>query len=732
MNSELLLKSGKSLLPHGGVVLGFVALTVLYFYPVFFQNKRLYQGDIAQYARSVQQMKKQEAKTGEHMLWNQNIFSGMPAYLGGLDWGNTYVGHLKALLSLQFNHPTWIIFSALLWTYVLLLAWGLRIPYALLGACIFTYASYMTVGIVAGHNARVGAMAYVPMILAGFTYRIQKLLALRAAAVCAAGVALQFSTNHVQITYYTLFISLFFVVGEGIIALQKGGRSKKIYLLRSAALIVAALIGFSTYAGQFWSLYNYAKHTIRGERMLTPHVTESKEGLDKGYAFEYSNAPLESMTLLVPNFYGGQMKEPLGAKSHTAQALRRHNQPRQYLQYAFTYHGKQPITTPYYVGAVACLLLVFAFLVLRGRERYGWLALLMFAIFLTWGKNFALLNYSLFDYLPGYNKFRSPTFATLIIVLVVAVVGPLGLSKAFHEGFSQKIRKKFWQTCVGLSSLLVLIFLLAPLGNYSAGIDTRLTESGLPNWFIEALHKDRLALLRKDTLRGLLFILLAGSVLYAMFTQKINRILGWGLLLSLTWIDLWLINDRYIDPSFFAAPHQVYDAPASAANHYVSTDTSLHYRVYPLNNPFNDNTASSFHASVGGYHPAKLRRYQDIIEHGLSTEREVLIAQIREKKLDLAQLHFSNMLNVKYFMLGNEKKDVLINDQRCGAAWFASKLVTVYSADEEIEALKKVKHCAEITLDISEFTMPHLATTDKKQSNTYASHAQSPTLHHRK
>ena len=689
--------------PHLIVVALFYGLTVAFFYPVFFGNKSIKQGDIQQYRGSVHGISQDQKDSQEVALWNPYLFSGMPTYLVGVSWGNPILSQLHRLFVLYLPHPLWVMFACLVWSYVLLISFGARPLVALTGAFIFTFSSYFFIGIGAGHNARVGAMAYLPMILAGLRlgYGSKWHIGI---GLCALGVAFQLASNHVQITYYTLFVLLFFVASQAYYSYL--GQQMRHFWRRSLLLVCAGFLGFSTYYGQFSALYDYSKYSIRGERILTPKEGESSEGLDKSYAFQYSNEPLESMTLLIPNFYGGRPQEPLEESSHTARALRERGQSTQALQYAFTYWGSQPITSPYYVGVTAFFLLLLAAFSLKGKQKYWLLALGVFAILLTWGKHLPWLNYLLFDYLPGYNKFRSHTFATVIIVTVFALLAALALERALELGFSKKWWRYLGLSLLGSLGLLLLVQLFAGIGTYVSPMDERLTTAGVPTWYMEALRADRLALLRTDTWRGFFFVVATAALLYFMAKRKLAPV--WGLLMmsALVFVDLLAVSTRYFNPT--SSYEKVTSMPyqPSASDRLLMRDSSAHYRIFPIRNPFNDNRSSTFHRSVGGYHPAKLRRYQDIIEHSLSIEQAQLMEAAQQGLKPQGPRPVSDMLNVKYFLFGPKAKNLLRNPSPCGPAWFVERLHLVEGPDEEIEALREINPCEEATWDTQAYPSP--------------------------
>ena len=697
-SKHYLILSWRLLRPHVLALLLFLSLTIGFFYPVFLEKKALRQGDIQQYRGSVESIHKYSRKSGEEALWNPNIFSGMPTYVSGLRWRNTLLATLHSLLTLRLPHPVWVLFSSLLWSYVMLCCFGVRPVVAISGAFVFTFSSYLLIGLGAGHNSRVGAMVYIPMILAAVRLGYGRYWYL-GAVLCALGVSFQLKANHIQMTYYTLFAVVFYMMFE-IYWVQKTSQLRR-FTLRSIVLLAAALLGFSTFYGQFSMLYTYSKYSIRGERILTPTTGEAKTGLDKNYAFQYSNEPLESMTLLVPNFYGGRLNEPLDSKSHTAKALRERGAPMQYLRYARPYRGEQPITSPYYVGASVFFLVLLALLILPARQKYWLLSLGVFALFLSWGKHFSWFNYLLFDLLPGYNKFRSPTFSTVLIVLAFALLSGLVLERSLQMGFDKSWKKRFFQAATITLGLFLLVQLFASVGSYEAPIDETLQQAGLPIWYIDALRADRLSLLRSDTWRGFFFVSAVVGLLYLIARGYLRPRWGLASVALLLLLDLLLVSTRYFNPTDSYEQSTSRPYLPTEADQRILQDSSRHFRVYGIQNSFNENRTSTYHRSVGGYHPAKLRRYQDIIERALLPERDRLRQSAKTGKPDLSRLPVSDMLNTKYFVFGSKETQILENDSPCGAAWLVERVVPVVGPDEEISTLQQINPCREATWDAS-------------------------------
>ena len=709
-------------LPHVFVVLFFWLLTALYFFPLVFQGKVLYQHDIVQHVGAAQRLVSDaDAQAGAPALWNPNMFGGMPAYLISVPWDMPVLDVLQRLFGLGLPHPTWILFSCLLCTYLLMLSLGARVMLAVLGAVAFAFSSYHIVGFVAGHNARLAAVSYMPLVLAGLHWVYEKKYGW-GGLVFALGIAFELKSNHIQISYYTFFLCLFYVLHRLYYAWREQVWSD--FLRPLVVLSVCFVVSFGTFFAPFATLYEHSRYTIRGQRFLSSSSGESKEGLSKAYAFQYSYALAEPLTLLVPNFYGGASQETLDESSHLARALRDQgvssSQRREVLSGVPTYWGEQPITTPYYAGILMVLMAVWGLFFLRTRHGMWLLVGGLFFLLLSYGHHAMWFNGLLFDLLPGYNKFRSTGFALIVPVLCLVLWGVLALEEAFQQmegegdadrgGQRSKVSRGCWRAVLGVGGFLLLCVLCAGVGSYRAEIDQRLFQSGYPSWFISALRSDREALLRADAFRGLVFVLLFGGVMWALFREKMSKAWGMVLLTGLVFADLVLVDARYLKGENYRG--QVYEKTyqeTGADRRILSdrvVDTVAHSRVFYVPNPFNSAKFSYHHASVGGYHPAKLRRYQDLIDHHLMRERTLLAEGLRQGEPDFVRLSALNMLNTKYLVLGDKAEEVLVNPYACGPAWFVSEVLPVESADEEIQALRDLSVCSQAVVHRQAYALP--------------------------
>jgi hypothetical protein len=422
-------------------------------------------------------------------------------------------------MALFLPHPVANVFLGFLSYYILLLAFRVRPYLAIVGALAFGLSSFIIIGLGAGHNGRIGATAFMPLVMAGIhlAFTGKRILGI---GVTAAGLALHLRENHLQMTYYLMFI----VGVYGLVQLIDYIREKKLkeFGITLGMLVPAALLAAGTFFGQFWAISEYSKYTIRGKGdLVSPTATQPADGLTKEYAFSHSNGISEPLTLLIPNILGGSSSNFLvqNEESETFKALSQSGDNQlanQLAQYSSSYWGPQSITAPYYAGAI----IVFLFMVgiLFAEKKWVWwlVPLAALSILLTYGKNFPTFNYFMFDYFPGYNKFRSVTFALVIILLVMPLLGFLGLEKFMQQPFGKKSKSRLWIALAVPGGLCFLFWLLGGFGNF-----TRDLEKDLPVWYLNALKADRIQLLKSDAFRSFLFIASVFITLYLQVWKKI-------------------------------------------------------------------------------------------------------------------------------------------------------------------------------------------------------------------
>ena len=666
------------ILYHSIAIILFLSLTVYLFNPIIFENKIINQHDIEQWKGSSKEIKDYREKTGEEPLWTNSMFSGMPAYLIDIEWDNKLVLGIQKIISIGIPHPINHIFISLLSYYIMLLIFNIRPVFSLIGSIFFSLSSYMIIGILAGHNARIGAIALMPLIVAGVHLGLTKNMKL-GFLLTMISLALQIRINHLQITYYTLIILIIY----GINFLYYSYKEKKLKkdLKNIAILSLAAIISIGTFFGELWSIAEYSKYSIRGPS----EIKKNESGLSKEYAFQYSNGIFEPLTLVIPNIFGGSSQEELNITSNLGQAFLKNNisrqQTREQLKKIPTYWGNQPFTAPYYVGALSLFFLVIGILLLTSKEKSWLLMLTALGIILSWGNNFELFNSLLFEYLPGYNKFRSVTFIIIITIFCIPLIGMLALEKLVittKEISISKLKKSMLYVCVFFGFMLIISNFLS----YTGTVDENLKN--LPNWFNSNLIADRKSMLIYDVLRSLFIFLIFSGSIYLFLRNKIKIISLNMILLAIVILDMTLINKRFVKEESFMRKNKN-SFSISESDKIILENNFNNQRVFNIQNTFNEAKTSYYHQSIGGYHGAKIRRYQDLIEHGISKEIQKIIKEIQNGSNDFSDYQLINMLNVGYLKFNTSANGVIKNKYANGNAWYIKKIKKVKTPKEEID-----------------------------------------------
>ncbi len=700
-------------LPHIVAIVVFLLVTVSFFNPIFFDNKVISQGDITQFLWGSKELRDYRNATGEEGLWSNSMFSGMPAYLVNLDWSDSPVSAMKKVLSLFLPHPITNIFLAFVCYYILLLVFKVRPYLAIAGALAFGLSSYMIIGLSAGHNARIGAIAFMPLVMAGIhlTFTNRRILGF---GVTAAGLALHLRENHAQITYYLLII----VGVYGIMQLTTAVHDKQVkeFFKTIGVLTVSAILAAATFFGPLWAITEYGKYSTRGKsELVTNSANTFGSGLPKSYAFQYSNGIFEPITMLVPNFYGGSSSNAFVSKedSETYKALSKSGDAKmanQLAQYSTSYWGDQPLSAPYYSGAIIIFLFVLGLLIVD-RKYVWWLASVsILALMLSWGSNFESFNYFLFDYLPGYNKFRSVTFAMVIIFFSLPLLGMLGLEKLMQEVATKELKRKLIIAFGFTGGLCLLFFLLAGMFSFS-----RSFESQFPVWFTKALHADRESMMRGDAIRSFAFIFSIFILLYFNVQKKISHNGFLTFLSFMIVVDMAVVDSRYFSKDNYQRKRDSASIPTLPSTLEILKDKK-NYRVLYLPD-FYDAGTSNFFNSLGGYHGVRLKRYQELFDSCISRQQEQLITDAQQGKFELNKFGVLNMLNTKYYMYGPEADEIIVNGEAYGSAWFARQVVEVNSANEELSKVSEISSKETAVLDVSKFKISSFGFDSLSQIN---------------
>ncbi len=659
--------------PHLVALLLFMAIPLAYFYPQL-QGKKLAQHDIAMWKGSAKEILDYKEKTGEESLWTNSMFGGMPAYLISANYKGNLLKHVDKFLNVV-GRPASYIFLTMLGFYILLLVFGVNPWISMVGAIAYGLSTYFLIVIGAGHNAKIHAIAYIAPTIAGMVLTLRgKLFA--GLAIFGMALGLNLNAGHPQITYYGALAMASIYIYFFVEAIKT--KALKAFTKATGVLIIGAVLAFGANFTYLWFTNDYGKDTIRGKSELTHNRNVQTSGLDKDYATQWSYGIAETFNLLIPNLMGGSTTMDVGEKSETFQFLRQngvpYNQVVPIVKNLPTYWGPQPSTAgPVYIGAIVIFLFVFGMFTLKGKFKWYLFGVTLLAIMLSWGKHFNFLTDLFLDYFPFYNKFRTVSMILVIAELTIPLVGFLALKDVVDGKVAKGDFWKAFRWSLGLVGGVCLLFMLVGKGMFSfnGAIDSQL---GWPKEVIEVLKNDRQQLMWNDSFRSLFFVLAGASTLALYYSKKLKPALFFSLLGLLITIDLWVVNKRYMDNSNFEMPQKV-EAPftPTEADKQILADNDPNFRVFNLTvSPFNDASTSYFHKSIGGYHGAKLRRYQDLIDFHLSRGNMAVI----------------NMLNTKYFIQpGDDGPVAALNPDALGHAWFVDSVKMVQNADEEIEAL---------------------------------------------
>jgi hypothetical protein len=696
------MKNSKELLPAICIaVILFLILSVVYMYPAL-EGKSLHQGDIVQYKGSAKEITDYRERTGHEALWTNSMFSGMPAYLISTKFKSNILRIFHNIVTItikekRYGLPFCFIFLYLLGFYLALLAFDVNRFLAIVGAIAYGFSSYFLVILIAGHNAKAFALGYMPPVIAGvyLTFRGKYLLG---SALMGLFLSLQIYIVHFQITYYTLFIILLLGIVEFIYAIKE--KRYKQFILAVCCLSITALLAVASNFASLWTTQEYGKYSIRGKSDLSMNAEVKTSGLDKDYATDWSYGIGETFTLLIPNFKGGASIGSLPEKSKTYDFIKQiqgAKQARKAIKQMYTYWGDQPYTAgPVYSGAIIVFLFVLGLFLIRGKLKWWLVVVTVFSIALAWGKNFFWLTNLFMDYFPGYNKFRSVSMTLIMAEFALPLLGILTVNEIINGTIDkEKILKSALYSLLITGGLCLFFILTAgAFFNFSAEIDKQYLAQGA-NEFVNALRADRLMLLKRDAFRSLIFICLAWFLLFQYTREKLKKsyfITGLGLLIL---IDMWAVDKRYVNNDDFI-PKKEYEnpIPKTKADEFILVHGSNDpdYRVLNLSvNTFNEATTSYYHKSLGGYHGAKMRRYQELIELHIIPEIKDLINVLRTGDLKgtdkiLETSGTLNMLNTHY-VIYNPDAMPLINNHVYGNAWFVRDYKIAQNADEEISLL---------------------------------------------
>ena len=702
----------KKLLPDLIAILAFIILSFAYFFPADIEGRILFQHDSVAGVGAGQESKEYRDRTGERTRWTNAIFGGMPTYQMSPSYDSTKaLSWVEKVYRLYLPDYVVLTFIMMLGFYILLRAFGISAWLAGLGGVIWAFSSYFFILIPAGHIWKFVTLAYIPPTIAGvvLAYRKKYLLG---GIVTALFIALQIQSNHIQMSYYFMFVILF-IVGA---YFEDAYKKKELphFFKASAVLALAAVVGVCINISNLYHTYEYSKETMRGKSELKqegPAANQTSSGLDRDYITNWSYGIGETLTLLVPNVKGGSSSATL-SQNEAAMAKANPMYGNIYSQFP-QYFGDQPWTAgPVYVGAFVMFLFILGCFIVKGPLKWALLGATIFSILLSWGKNFMGLTDFFIDYIPMYNKFRAVSSILVIAEFTIPLLAVFALKEIFSKPEILKLKENRTGVIVTLvlTAGVTLILAVAPSVFFSGFITTQemaALQQGLPaehlTLVVTNLTEMREAIIASDAWRSF-FIIIVGCFLLFLYQQKkLKATFALAGIALLCLIDMWTVNKRYLHDDLFVPKSKQAEAfVKTQADEIILQDTTLDYRVLNFvgfpGNTFNENNTAYWHKSVGGYHAAKLRRYQEMIDHHIvpemqATYQAVATAGGEMDSVDASKFRVLNMLNTKYFIFpaGQQGQPVPVeNPYAYGNAWFVDKVQYVNNANEEIDALNDI------------------------------------------
>ena len=709
------MKNLKIWLPDILAVVLFAVISFAYFFPADIEGRILYRHDSSAGRGAGQEATEYQQRTGERTRWTNALFSGMPNYQLAPSYNSTStLQQVEKAYHLWLPENVWFVFAYLLGFYILLRAFDFRQYLAALGAVVWAFSSYFFIIIAAGHLWKVMALAYLPPMIGGvvLAYRGKYLWGL---IVTALFGALEILANHVQMTYYYLIVILLMVLAFVIDGLRQ---KQYMHLLKATGVcLVAAVIAVSLNLSNLYHTWEYGQESMRSKSELVKANSDNQtsSGLDRDYITQWSYGIDETWTLLVPNTKGGasvplaENKEAMKKADPTYMGI---------YQQLGQYWGNQPMTAgPVYVGAFVLMLFVLGLFIVKGPLKWALLVATILSILLSWGRNFMPFTDFFIDYVPMYAKFRTVASILVVAEFTIPLLAMLALKQLLDEPEKMKSRLKF----IGISFLLTggvaLLFSLMPKVFFSDFVSQSEMQamSQIPADqlmpLLNNLTEVRMSMFTSDALRSFYIILVGTGLLLSVMMGKLKKEYGIGIILVLCLVDMWTVNKRYLNDSMFVSK-SVREAPMqkSEAIDHILQDKSLDYRVLNLStSTFNENETSFYLKSIGGYHPAKLRRYQELIDAHIQPEMQRLYGALNKAAGDMTQVNGDsvfpvlNMLNTKYFILPLQggRSVPLENPYTYGNAWFVDKIHYVDNANQELDMTGKL-------------SLRHEAVADKK------------------
>ena len=694
----------KTYWPDVLVVVLFAVISFAYFFPADLDGRILYRHDASAGRGAGQEVSEYHERTGKVSRWTNATFSGMPTYQTAPSYQSTGVlNQVMKAYHLWLPENVWYVFAYLLGFYILLRAFDFRWHLAALGAIVWAFSSYFFIIIAAGHIWKVMALAYLPPLIAGLVWAYRGKL-LRGFCVTALFSAFEIDANHVQMTYYYLFVIAAMVIAYGVDAVRRG--QWKGFLRATGVCAAGALIGVLLNLSNLYHTWQYAQESMRGKsELVKKNVTnQTSSGLDRDYITQWSYGIDETWTLLVPNAKGGA-SVPLATN---AKAMEKADPNfMQIYQQMGQYWGDQPGTSgPVYVGAFVLMLFVLGLFIVKGPMKWALLGATVLSILLSWGHNFMPFTDFFLDYVPMYSKFRTVASILVIAEFTIPLLAMLALKRLVDEPDLMGKQMRWVYVSFALTGGIALLFALMPTVFFSDFISAAELEAlkGIPADYLAPLESNlrsiREGIFVADCWRSFWIIAIGMALLLLYRYRKLKAEYMVGAMVLLCLIDMWQVNKRYLNDGMFVEKSVREQAqPMTETDRLILRDKDLDYRVLNLaSNTFNENETSYYHKSIGGYHAAKLRRYQDLIDNYIAPEMQQLMSALTKAGGDMTKVKGDsifpvlNMLNAKYFIvpLQDNKTVPIQNPYVLGNAWFVDKLNYVNNANQELEALGKL------------------------------------------
>lgn len=696
--------SFKKIAPDLIVIVAFILISFAYFTPSVFEGKSIVQHDsLAAIGQGQEQREYMEKHDGERSRWINSMFSGMPTYQMSPTYDSSKPQDIaKKAYSLFLPDYVYLLFIMMLGFYILMRAFNASPLISALGAILWAFSSYFLILIAAGHIWKFVTLAYIPPTIAGLVYIYRKKYLLGALLVMIF-VAFQISANHIQMSYYFLFMMLFIVVAFFIEAMRN--KTVPDFLKSTGVILIAAIVGVAANISNLYHTYEYSKETMRGKSELSHHGAENKtdDGLEKDYITQWSYGIGETWTLLVPNTKGGASVPMADNKKAMVKARPEY---REIYNQIGQYWGDQPGTSgPVYAGAFVMTLFILGLFLVKGPIKWALFAGTVFSIMLAWGKNFPGLTDFFIDNVPLYNKFRAVSSILVVAEFCIPLLGALTVKELIEKRGVLKSNKKYLYISLGLTGGMALLFAILPdlfFTSFISGSELQAFQSLPPEHIgaiMENLTSMRKSIFTADAWRSVIIILIGAGLVWLLINGKLKS--KWAVtgILLLCLIDLWTVNKRYLNDEIFTSKStksQLFTK--TPTDEFILQDPTKHYRVLNMAvSTFNDGVTPYWHKTIGGYHAAKLRRYQDLIDIHLTGEmmnmqQAIIQSQGQMDSVNSDQFKVLNMLNTKWVIMPAQEGGTIPieNPYNQGNAWFVNDIQFVDNADAEIDALKSI------------------------------------------